>query len=115
MGPLDKFKQIRVLIGIPSQGVWYADFGVSLCNMITACNHFRIGEFKSQEILTTSIRGSVLSKSRRLVVEEAKNREVDYLLWVDTDQTFPRKTLHLLKEDSKEISKGNSNSNFKNN
>jgi hypothetical protein len=93
---LERFKTLRVLVVIPSTGLWFADFGTSLVNMMSAFAMFRVGNFKQQIAQLANYKGSILSKSRYLAVEEAKKGEFDYLLFIDSDQTFPRKTLHKL-------------------
>lgn len=93
---MNAYKTVKILIGIPSNGYWNADFGRCLCNLITACYTHRIENYKSSEIHTMLVQGSILSKSRYIIVQEAIQKEMDYLLFVDSDQTFPRKALHLL-------------------
>ena len=87
---------LKVLLAIPSTGLWMADFGSCLANMMAAASLFRIGEYKTQRVYVLNTKGSILSKSRFLQVEEAKDLDVDYLLFIDSDQTFHRKMLHQL-------------------
>jgi len=99
---LQKFKELNVYVAVPSQGMWVADFGTSLCNMLTTCGSHRIENYKTQKIHTMSSKGSVLPKLRWNVVEECQKKEADYLLFVDSDQTFPRSTLHRLIKHGKD-------------
>ena len=100
---LEKFKTLKVMIVIPSTGLWMADFGTSLCNMLAAFSVFRVGEYKQQVALTMNVKGSILPKSRWFAVRDSLKEDVDYLLFVDSDQTFPRKSLHLLLSRRKDV------------
>lgn len=100
---LQKFKTLKIMVVIPSTGLWMADFGTSLCNMLTAFSLFRVGEYKQQIALTMNVKGSILPKSRWLAVRDARKEEVDYLLFIDSDQTFPRKALHLMLSRNKDV------------
>lgn len=103
MSALDQYKTLNVMVGIPHNGVWHAEFGMSLCNMVGACYKYRIGEYKDQIIHTMCTQGSILPKSRHLIVKDAVEKKMDYLLFIDSDQTFPRKTLHLLISRGKDV------------
>jgi len=89
-------KVLKVLIAVPSTGIWMADFGAALVNMVAAFCTFKIEGWDQQMALITNIKGSVLPKSRWLCVQEALEKECEYLIFIDSDQTFPRKMLHLL-------------------
>lgn len=93
---LQRLHTLKVLVGIPSGGSWMAGFGMSLANMMAAVSLFKIQQFKQQIFYLENIKGSILSKSRFLLVESAKKYNVDYLLMIDSDQTFSRKAAHLL-------------------
>lgn len=91
---LEYLKKLKVLVAVPSHGSWEADFGMSLANMLAAASMKKIGNYRDQEIQVMNIKGSILPKSRRLAVEEAMKLDADYLLFIDSDQTFPRTLLH---------------------
>jgi hypothetical protein len=96
---LPRFKskdELRVAIGVPSTGTWITDFGVSYCNMMVYFQTHRVEGYKSQVAQTVSTKGSILPKSRRIIVDYALEMEADYLLWLDCDHTFPRNMLHRL-------------------
>lgn len=93
---LQKFKELKVAICVPSNGVWYEEFGKSLANLVNAFHSYRIGNYKTQQLNTISVKGSILPKSRLSGLKQAKEMEADYLLYVDADQSFPKHTLHLL-------------------
>lgn len=93
---LQRFHTLKVLVGVPSTGLWFADFGTSLSYLMAYVTRERIEAYKDQQITMSNMKGSILSKSRFLLVEEAKAVNADYLLFIDSDQTFPRAALHKL-------------------
>lgn len=96
MSLLDKFKQVEVMVAVPSPGVWMEPFGVSLVNMTTFFGATKLGNYKRQRLHVNSMKGSVLPKMRWSAIELAQKMNIDYLLFVDSDQTFPRGTIHRL-------------------
>lgn len=103
MATLDKFKVLKVLVGIPTHGTWHGYFGRDLQQLVAAFSKYRVGEYKDQELYLHYVRGSILTKSRLDCLREARRMDVDYLFFVDTDQTFPRKTLHMLINRRKDV------------
>lgn len=93
---LEKFKTLKVMLGIPSNGVWFADFGLSLCNMLTYFARVRLGEYKEQTLVTHHVKGSVLPKSRYTVIKSAIAVKASHILFIDADQTFPKDLIHRL-------------------
>lgn len=93
---LDRFKKITILIGVIDDGVWKSKFGRCLRNLELAIRNHKIGEFKSQHVRTLAVTGSVIPKSRLTCLKAAKALDADYLLFIDTDQTFPRNLVHRL-------------------
>lgn len=93
---LQKLHKLNVLVAIPSTGVWLSDFGHCLCNLLTAFHTHRVGQYKGQTLTITGVKGSILPKSRLHALREARKRNADYLLFIDTDQTFPNSTIHQL-------------------
>lgn len=100
---LDRFKNLKVAIGIPSNGYWLTDFATNYCNMIVYFQSHKVGDFKSQFLQTISTKGSILPKSRREIVKIALEMKANYLLWLDTDHTFPRNMLHRLISHNKDV------------
>lgn len=100
---LDRFKKLNVAVGIPSNGMWVADFAVSFCNMIVYFQTHKVGEYKQQILQTISSKGSILPKQRSECVSMALKNGADYLLWLDSDHTFPRQLLHELLMAKKDI------------
>ncbi len=100
---LDRFKNLKVAIGIPSNGYWLTDFATNYCNMIVYFQSHKVGDYKSQFLQTISTKGSILPKSRREIVKIALEMKANYLLWLDTDHTFPRNMLHRLINHNKDV------------
>jgi len=93
---LQKIHKLKVLVATLSNGVWTADFGVSLCNLAVAFHSHKVGEYKEQTLHIMHAKGSILPRMRYSCLKEAKKLNADYLLFVDSDQTFPRSALHRL-------------------
>lgn len=93
---LEKFKHVKILLGIPTSGMVYSDFMISLCNLVVACQTHRIGQFGDQTVSTMLAKGSMLAKQRMEIVQHALEKDYSYVLFLDTDHTFPRGTLHRL-------------------
>lgn len=100
---LQRLKSLKVLIAVPTTGLWDAQFGMSLCGLVTAFNSHRVENYKSQEIEILSSKGSILPNLRWDAVRAAKTMKADYLLFLDSDQTFPKTTLHQLVGHQKDI------------
>lgn len=99
---LQRLHNLKVLIAIPSTGMWPADFGISLCGMALAFNKHAVGVYKSQELQIFHMRGSILPNLRWDAVRKAREVKADYLLFVDSDQRFPKTTLHQLLSHGKD-------------
>jgi hypothetical protein len=81
----------HILIGVPSNGEWKADFGVSLSSMcMQAIKH------GDKEVTVASCKGSMLSCQRHDLVMEAKKINATHLLFLDSDLTFPETALDQL-------------------
>jgi len=95
--------ELRVSVAIPSPGVWVDDFGMSLLGLTVATmsEPVRVGsESRKVVLIPHKHRSSILPNARNFFMEEALRAKSDYLLFVDTDQTFPPDTLRqLLKWD----------------
>lgn len=84
-------------------GMWHADFAISLMHMILAFNQFRVGNEKDQSLQVMHSRGSILPKQRCEMVKQALETKATHLLFIDSDHTFPRSTLHRLLAANKEV------------
>ena len=103
MSALDRFKSIKVLVGFPNDGEVKSGFNMSMLNMM---GHFvakRVGVFKEQTLQPFDSKGSILPRGRLNCVKAARERKCTHVCFIDTDQTFPRDTLHRLLLADKDI------------
>jgi hypothetical protein len=98
-----KQKTLRVAVGIPSMGMWYEGFAMSMMHVALAFNTYDVKGYTRNELRVISTKGSILAKSRWNIVQEARKMEADYLLFVDCDHTFPRNMLHRLLAHKKDV------------
>lgn len=77
------FPDVKLLIGIPSQGYWEPEFGMSLMLMTHHMTCAALNFYVQNE------RGSILPQLRQNLVDMALENEVTHLLFIDSDQTFP--------------------------
>jgi hypothetical protein len=80
---------MKVAICIPHYGDLKAGFVASLSALL-------IESAREHQIGVAMARNPIVSVARTVVVVEAINANVDYLLLLDTDQTFPPETLKTL-------------------
>lgn len=87
---------VRIGICIPSTGVWMADFGSALVQMMcyTSFMPFEIGQERHVDLIEK--RSSNLPRLRQELLEDAILRECTHAVMIDTDQFFPQDTLHRL-------------------
>lgn len=90
-------KPVKVAIGLPSGDLLHADFATAFVNLciysMTRGVHIAIINQKS----------SVVEISRNQIVQEAEKIGADYILWLDSDMTFPAQTLQRLLSHQKDI------------
>ncbi len=78
---------IRLLIGIPSQGSMCADTALSLALMSSdLC--FPLGR-KSHVFNILNVKSSILPQGRQSLVDAAIEGDATHLLFIDSDMTFP--------------------------
>lgn len=87
---------VSVLIGIPSNGDWKADFGMSLAGLIAYSatplhDGRRIGQLR-----LWNAKGSILPRGRSTLVKQALEMNASHILFLDSDMVFPVQTLHRL-------------------
>lgn len=103
MSALDKYKNLKIVLGFPSNGRWVGDFGISALNMSAYFMANKVGEYKSQVLVPAHTKGSILPRSRLNIVKMAFEKEATHVAMIDTDQTYPRHTLHDLVLADKDI------------
>ena len=96
-------KKLKVAVGIPSGQSWNAKFGVCLVNMVSHFANTRVPGFDAQALQVINARSSILSLNRMNIVKQARELQADYILFLDTDHTFPKELLHRLLSHRLEI------------
>lgn len=81
---------LRIAVAVPSGQLWHAQFGVDLINMVSSFPNLRTPGYRSQELRVINVRSSILSKNRLDAVKAAKAMHAHYILFLDTDHTFPK-------------------------
>lgn len=96
-------RKLNLLIGIPSTGSWTSGFGISLGNMVAYFMANKVPGFREQRVQEEVVKGSILPRSRGNLVKRALKEQFTHLLFIDTDQTFPRDTAHRLLQHRKDV------------
>jgi hypothetical protein len=77
--------------------------GMSLAMMCAYFGQVAVWPDRRQALHLIHMKGSILPRSRKDAVKSALKLKADYLLFVDSDQGFPRDTLHRLMRHKKAI------------
>lgn len=96
-------KDNRVVIAVPSGDSWDARF--AMCMIFMSCyigKHYMINEMPTA-FRVHNKKGSILCALRQMLVETALMGKATHLLFIDTDQTFPKDTLNRLMEHKKPV------------
>lgn len=96
-------RKLNLLIGIPSNGAWTSGFGMSLQNLMAHLMSTKVPGYREQRMVPMQVKGSILSRSRMNLVKAALEQRCSHILFVDTDQTFPRETAHRLLAHDKDV------------
>ena len=91
-----------IALAVPSTDLWHADFGVCFAQLIAYLCSEPLPGFKSQRFHICNTKGSMIPKSRTLLVREALRVEAQYILFLDSDMVFPRETAHQLVSHQKQ-------------
>lgn len=94
---------LKVLIGVPSGQHWLAQFGVDLGSLMVNFYMKRVPGYQSQELRVANVRSSILPKNRMDIMNLARQADADYLLFLDSDHSFPADLLHRLLAHDKQI------------
>jgi hypothetical protein len=89
-------RELSVMFGIPSNGLWLAGFGMCALNMFGYFMRVKVPGYTSQQIIPHHVQGTILPRSRYRMVKSAMEQKCTHLLFIDTDQKFPRDTVHRL-------------------
>lgn len=99
----DGKKVLNVALGIPSLDTWFADFALSVIGVSIDLKTIPVPDCDLVGVHVMNIRSSAIPKLRQDIVEDAQKRKCDYLLFVDSDQTFPRDTARRLIASGKDV------------
>lgn len=89
--------QPKVAILIPSHDHWSGDFGMALATMVpTALQVARVGLINEKSSMITAARNN-------LTQQALDSFGADYMLWLDSDMTFPPDVLQRLLAHGKDI------------
>ena len=78
---------IRLLVGIPSQGMFCADMALSLALMCSDLSFPLKG--KSHVFQVVNVKSSILPQGRQSIVDAALAGDATHLLFIDSDMRFP--------------------------
>lgn len=95
--------KFRCVVGVPSGASWSARFGVDLVNLVSAFTMEKVPGYTEQSLRVINVRSSILSKNRADIVREAQRGYATHLLFLDTDQTFPKDLIHRMARHGKLI------------
>lgn len=95
-------KELRLVIAVPSTSTWCAEFGMSLLFLASHLTH-QVPGFRAQQFRVHNKRGSILASMRQQLVEQALQHNASHLLFIDSDQTFPRDLVHRLLAHEKQV------------
>lgn len=96
-------RKLNLMIGFPSIGTWTSGFGMCLTAMVSHLLAHPVPGFRDPEIRPMQVKGSILPRGRLNLVRGAQNRKCTHLLFIDTDQTFPKDTAHRLLQHGKQV------------
>lgn len=96
-------KEIRLVIAVPSQQSWDADFGMSVVFLTNyLATHAAIGT-KGIQFRLHNKRGSILANMREWMIQDALKNDATHVLFIDSDQTFPCDLFHRLMQHNKNV------------
>jgi hypothetical protein len=91
----------KVAICVPSGDMVHAAFCASLTNLAYTCGPHR--GMQAVPLAQVYVQGSLIVRNRNKCIEEAQKAGVDYVLFLDSDMTFPPVTLRRLLSHEKDI------------
>lgn len=87
---------LTVAIAVPSQEMLHTRFALSLVNLITYIATRELPGYVGLSAFVINKRGSILPNLRWQALRDADKIKADYILWLDSDHTFPPDILHKL-------------------
>lgn len=96
-------KEMRLVICVPSTQTWQAQFGMSLVFLTNYLASHGVIEGMDCSFMVHNKRGSILANMRQGMIEDAIKNKATHLLFIDSDQTFPRDLVHRLMKHKKKV------------
>lgn len=103
MGPFKFQRKLNLLIGTPNMGDWTAEYGMSLCNMMTYLMATPVPGYSQQRMQPMQVKGSIIPRGRLQIQKAAFAENCSHILFIDADQDFPRDTAHRLLSHNKDV------------
>lgn len=96
MSALDRYKNLHVIVGVPSMQTLHTRSALCLQALMNYVLVAKVGDYKTQKARLSNARGSILANLRVDIVRSALEHKASHVLWLDSDQTYPKETLHRL-------------------
>jgi hypothetical protein len=90
-----KSRSGKVIIAVPSGDMVHAQFAQCLADLGHHCREL--------DLATVSCRSSIVAQARNIGVAKAQERGADWLLFIDSDMTFPPDSLERLLAHDKDV------------
>lgn len=95
---------LHVAVGVPSgMNLWIGDMGIALAGMCSRFAQEPVFPGVRHKLSLIHVKGSILPKIRSDMIKMAIESGAEWLLMVDSDQTFPPDTLHRLIRHDKDV------------
>lgn len=94
---------LRLVICVPSTHLWEAEFGMSLVFLTNHIAAHPVPGYESISYVVHNTKGSILANMRQWAVQQAIERDATHILFVDSDQVFPKDTVHRLIKHGKQV------------
>lgn len=98
-----KKRYLTVVLAVPSGEMLHTRFAMSLVNLITYIATQDARGYAGISAFVVNKRGSILPNLRWQVVKDARKVKADYILWLDSDHTFPADILHRLLQHREDV------------
>lgn len=99
----DGKKILHVALAIPSLDTWQADFALSIIGTVIDLKEKPIPGYDATGVHIINVRSSAIAKLRQDITVSALEQKCDYIVFVDSDQTFPRHTVRQLIAADKDV------------
>ena len=98
-----KRKDIYLIIAMISPGIWNAKFGMCLLGLNSYLSRHKVPSAAKFTWRNWSKKGSMVGPMREQIILDALAKDATHLLFIDTDQTFPRDIVHRMLKHRKPV------------